>query len=94
MRQAVCEEKARHAHCGTEFLDVLVAALVVWPSVVCDGLTTGCLLTRVTDMLVSDYLDDHVQASSTLGQPSYVSCESPSVFVARYSGKPAQYARG
>lgn len=57
MGQAVCEEKASHAHCGTEFLDALVAALVVRPSVVCDGLTTGYLLNHVDNMVKPDYLD-------------------------------------
>jgi hypothetical protein len=40
-RQAASEEKVRHAHYGTGSLDVVIAALVVWPNVVCDCTTAG-----------------------------------------------------
>jgi hypothetical protein len=57
-RQVAGEEKARHAHCGTGLLDVVVAALIVWSMVVCDGLTAGIFLTHPNDMMEFDHVDD------------------------------------
>jgi hypothetical protein len=45
VRQAAGEAKARHAHYGTGSLDVVIAALVVWPKVVCDCTIAGFILT-------------------------------------------------
>jgi hypothetical protein len=45
VKQAAGEEKVRHAHYGTGSLDVVIAALVVWPNVVCDCTTAGFILT-------------------------------------------------
>lgn len=57
-RQVAGEEKVRHAHYGTGLLDVVVAALIVWPMVVCDGSTAGFFLTHLVDTVEFDHLDD------------------------------------
>jgi hypothetical protein len=60
VRQAACEEKMRHAHYDTGSLDVVIAALVVWPNVVCDCTTAGFSFSLPNDIVEFRHLDDPV----------------------------------
>jgi hypothetical protein len=96
VRQAAGEEKARHAHCGTGLLDVVVAALIIWPMVVCDGSTAGFFFTHLDDTVEFDHVDDQVPVLSSGGPP--FRCESSPgssfTFVARCLCVFAQESRG
>jgi len=65
-RQATCEEKARHVHCGPGLFDGIVAALVARSNVVCDGSIGGLLFTFLNDSTESEYLDDFVDSTNMI----------------------------
>lgn len=70
-RQVAGEEKTRHTHYDTGSLDVVIAALVVRPNVVCDCTTADFFLSLPNDMVEYNFLDDPAQAPS-LTRPSLI----------------------